>query len=125
MKAFLSKMAAAVTMGQQQPPSSQASATSRQASDPVLQPTTPAVHQQALAASNLAMLQHPLPPLREVMLLTPVMQTREHLAQVHEPVKYSYRHGSQLVQLPPLPATADSTPGLIIDMPLEGIEHYI
>jgi hypothetical protein len=59
------------------------------------------------------------------MLLTPVMQTREHLAQVHEPVKYSYRQGSQIVQLPPLPATADSTPGLIIDMPLEGIEHYI
>ena len=55
MKAFLSKMAAVVTMGQQQPPSSQASATSRQASDPTLQPTMPAVNQQAVTASNLAM----------------------------------------------------------------------
>ena len=59
------------------------------------------------------------------MLLTPVMQTAEHFAQVHEPVKYSYRHGSQLFPLPPLPATPDSMPGLILDLPLEGVEHYV
>jgi len=66
-----------------------------------------------------------LAPLREVTMLTPVMHTREDFTLTYQPVKHSYRHGSQLVPLPPLPALPDTLPGFILDMPLEGIDSYV
>jgi hypothetical protein len=45
-----------------------------------------------------------LAPLREVTVLTAVMQSQPDFLEMYQPVKHSYRHGSQLAPLPPLPA---------------------
>ena len=82
------------------------------------------MHQTGVS-DTIGMPQQMLAPLREVTMLTPVMHTREDFIQVHEPVKYSFRHGSQLAPLPPLPALPDTLPGFILDMPLSGIDSYV
>ena len=46
--------------------------------------------------------QQMLAPLREVTVLTPVMQRPADFLEMYQPVKHSYRHGSQLTPLPPV-----------------------
>ena len=82
------------------------------------------MHQVAVA-DTLAMPQQMLAPLREVTVLTPVMQRPADFLEMYQPVKHSYRHGSQLAPLPPLPALPDTLPGFILDMPLSGIDSYV
>jgi len=118
MKAFLSKMASAVTMGQQQPPSAQPSASLVQASGQRSQAPLGTTTHLPPVPNPMAMPQELLPPLREVNMLTPVMLTRDDLLQTHDSVKHSYRHGSQLAPLPPMPALPDTLPGFILNMPL-------
>jgi hypothetical protein len=77
MKAFLGKMAAAVTMGQQQPPTTQTSAAPVQVKAPRSQPALSAQHHEAAPTNSTAMPQPLLPHLREVLMLTPVMVTRD------------------------------------------------
>ena len=59
------------------------------------------MHQVAVA-DTLALPQQMLAPLREVTVLTPVMQSQPDFLEMYQPVKHSYRHGSQLAPLPPL-----------------------
>ena len=59
------------------------------------------MHQVAVA-DTLAMPQQMLAPLREVTVLTPVMQRPADFLEMYQPVKHSYRHGSQLTPLPPV-----------------------
>ena len=61
------------------------------------------MHQVAVA-DTLAMPQQMLGPLREVTVLTQVMQRPADFLEMYQPVKHLYRHGSQLAPLPPLPA---------------------
>ena len=125
MKAFLSKMAAAVTRGQQQPSETQHPAASVQGSGQRSQSPLSTATQQTPTPNIMAMPQEFLQPLREVTMLTPVMVSRDDLSQIHEPVKHSFRLGSQLVPLPPLPALPDTLPGIILSMPLDGIDSYV
>ena len=87
-------------------------------------PLSTATHQTP-APNIMAMPQELLQPLREVTMLTPVMVCRDDFSQIHEPVKHSYRQGSQLVPLPPLPALPDTLAGFILNMPLDGIDSYV
>jgi len=62
---------------------------------------------------------------KEVTLLTPVMLDAEDLARKHKPKTVAYSHGTRFSELPPLPALASKTGGMIIEMPLEGIREYL
>ena len=83
MKAFLSKMAAAVTMRQEQPPTNQLSDPSQHTSAPVSQSPLNTTAHQAPVPNSMAMPKLLLPPLREVTMLTPVMLTQDDFSKVH------------------------------------------
>lgn len=62
---------------------------------------------------------------KEVTLLTPVLLDSEDLRRKHQPLTLTYNLGTRFHSMPPLPALATKTGGMIIQMPLEGIQEYL
>jgi hypothetical protein len=125
MNKIWDKMAAAINMNQQPPTDyMHAGAEAFNPNMPLQQPVTSSNTPIAMP-SRLGMPIASTAVMKEVLLLTPVLLTRDDLLGTHQPKKQLYQHGHQLAQLPPLPALHKRHDGFIFDMPLVDVANYL
>ena len=62
---------------------------------------------------------------KEVVLLTPVLIGQSGLDTAYHPTRRAYRLGDRLNDLAPPALPMAHAGGLIIEMPLERVEHYL